>query len=238
MRPRRTIRGAICGAASSARSRCSCPTAIGYTAPLLAVVLAAVVLKEVVRVYRWSAVAVGFCGVILMLSPHLSPQTFRANGLDTHAVGSLLGLLAAFFVSVAVIEVRRLARVEKTATIVFYFSMLCAAAGLVTIFWGWRWPTPMDAAILVGVGILGGIGQILLTASYRFADTATIAPFEYTSMIWAMALGYMMFGDLPQPVVLAGAGIVIAAGLFVIWRERKLGLARPSEEKTAKPRVV
>jgi drug/metabolite transporter (DMT)-like permease len=94
-----------------------------------------------------------------------------------------------------------------------------------------------DASLMVLMGILGGIGQILLTASYRHGDASLVAPFEYTSMIWAVALGWVLFGDVPQQVVLIGAAVVIAAGIFVIWREKQLGMLR-SENREAGPSMA
>jgi drug/metabolite transporter (DMT)-like permease len=213
-------------------------TAIGYAGPLLTVVFAAVLLKEVVRLYRWSAVLIGFVGVVLMLVPHMSSSILVDARQGGPALGALASLAGAACTAFAVIEVRRLSQSETTATIVFYFSVVCSALALLSLAWGWRMPTVEDGAILVGTGIFGGIGQILLTASYRHAGVSTLAPFDYTSMIWALALGYLMFGERPLQIVLAGAVVVISAGLFVIWREQQLGLVRRVEEKTARPRVA
>jgi drug/metabolite transporter (DMT)-like permease len=122
--------------------------------------------------------------------------------------------------------VRRLTATEKTGAIVLYFSMLSSLLGLSTIVLGWRMPSLPDFGLLVLIGILGGTGQILMTQSYRYADTSIVAPFEYTTMIWALLLGWFVFGDLPTAAVSIGGVIVAAAGLFVIWRERRLGLER------------
>ncbi len=210
-------------------------TAIGYASPLLAVVLAAVVLKETVRIYRWTAVAVGFIGVLIMLSPHLNLRTLNAVASGGAATGAAFALFGAFCSAWAMTEVRRLTRYETTGSIVFYFTLLTTAIGLSTIAFGWVWPLSAgDALLMVVVGIIGGVGQILLTSSYRHGDASLVAPFEYTSMIWAVALGWFVFGDVPQQVVLLGASVVIAAGLFVIWREKQLGLLRP-ENREAGP---
>jgi drug/metabolite transporter (DMT)-like permease len=202
------------------------------------VVFGALLLKEVVRAYRWSAVVIGFVGVILMVAPHLSWSALaeaRQGGQSLGAIASLAGAACSAF---AVVEVRRLSRSESTATIVFYFSIVCSALALLSLFWGWNAPTLLDLAILIATGIFGGIGQILLTSSYRYAGVSTLAPFDYVSMVWALTLGYFIFGDRPLQIVLAGALVVISAGLFVIWRERQLGLVRRAEEKIARPRVA
>jgi drug/metabolite transporter (DMT)-like permease len=207
--------------------------AIGYASPLIVVVLAAIVLKEKVRAYRWSAVAVGFIGVMIMLSPYLAPQTF-AGGLQAGpALGAVCALLGALCSAGAMIQVRRLTGTEKTGAIVFYFFILASGLSFCTILLGWHMPNAMDLALFILGGILGGIGQILLTECYRYADTSVIAPFEYTTMIWALLLGWFIFGDLPTVTILSGAAIVAATGLFIVWREHQLGLERARELKVA-----
>ncbi|MBV9077406.1 MAG: DMT family transporter, partial [Methylobacteriaceae bacterium] len=198
----------------------------GYASPLITVVLAALLLHETVRIYRWSAVAAGFVGVLVMLSPHLDLGRTMAGDPTGSAVGALFGLLGATCAAGATIQVRRLTARERTGAIVLYFSLLTSTLGLATIVLGWRWPSAQHAALLVGIGILGGIGQILLTQSYRFADASLVAPFDYTTMIWAILLGFFLFGELPGPTVLVGGAVVAGAGLFVIWREHRLGLRR------------
>ena len=203
--------------------------AIGYASPLITVVLAALILKETVRAYRWSAVVVGFVGVIIMLLPHLN-GSIVAQGLAGGAgVGALFALFAACCSAGATIQIRRLMVRERTGAIVFYFSLLTTFMGLMTIVLGWRMPDLADAVLLIVIGILGGIGQILLTLSYRHADTSVIAPFEYTTMLWAVLIGWFAFSQLPQATVVAGGLIVAAAGCFVLWRERQLGLQRAKE---------
>ena len=219
-------------------------TAIGYLAPLLVVALAALVLGETVRAYRWGAVIVGFLGVIVMVGEHLG------EGAGSR-VGALAALSSAAFASYAVIQTRRLAQTETTGAIVFYFSVLTSFFGflLMTIGFVWpesaplgaffaaqKWTTPgfYDLALLVGVGLVGGVGQILMTDCVRYADASVIAPFEYTSIVFAMGLGWFLFGEKPTPTILGGSIIVIGAGLFVLWRERRLAkIARLQADRTA-----
>ena len=208
--------------------------AIGYASPLITVVLAAWFLKEVVRGYRWSAVAIGFLGVLVMLAPHLQVSRL-GSGM---ALGAAFGLVGAACAAGATIQVRKLTGTERTGAIVLYFSLLTTALGLSTIVLGWRMPSPTDFAIFVGIGILGGIGQILLTQSYRYADASLVAPFDYTTMLWALPIGWLLFGQLPDRYVLIGGAIVAAAGIFVIWRERQLGLVRAKGVETASQRSV
>jgi drug/metabolite transporter (DMT)-like permease len=199
-------------------------TAISFAAPLVTVALAAAILKERVGIFRWSAVAVGFAGVIVMLVPHFDLGHYAAIGAATAAVGSILALFSAICNAGVIIQTRRLTQSETTSSIVFYFSLICALAGLATLPFGWHYPTAGELVALISLGVLGGLAHLLLTDSYRHAAASVIAPFDYTSMLWALLLGYWVFRELPPPLVYAGAAIVAAAGLFVIWRERALGL--------------
>ena len=209
-------------------------TAIQFASPLITVGLAALILKERVRIYRWSAVVVGFVGVLIMLVPHLDPTHYTSLA-SAAAVGAMLTLLSAFINAGTVIQTRRLTRTETTPSIVFYFSLICTIAGAATLPFAWHTPTLFELAVLITLGILGGLAHIFLTESYRFASASVIAPFDYTSMLWALLLGYWMFGEVPTALVFVGAAIVIAAGLFVLWRERtqKLRYERVPEEPPA-----
>jgi drug/metabolite transporter (DMT)-like permease len=199
-------------------------TAISFAAPLIVVALAALILKERVRAYRWSAVAIGFVGVIVMLTPYLDLRGAAATG---PAIGALLALGAAFCNAGTAIQTRRLTVTETTSAIVFYFSSFCTLAGLLTLPFAWHPPTGPEFAKLVAIGLFAGVGHILLTEGYRFAPASVLAPFEYTAMVWAFVLGYVMFGETPTPAVVLGAVIIAASGLIVIWREHLLGLERP-----------
>jgi drug/metabolite transporter (DMT)-like permease len=199
-------------------------TVISFAAPLIVVALAALILKERVRAYRWGAVAIGFCGVIVMLMPYLDVGNAVATG---PAIGALFALLAAFCNAGTAIETRRLTDTETTSAIVFYFSLFCALAGLLTLPFAWHPPTELEFAKLVAIGVLAGVAHILLTEGYHFAPASLLAPFEYTAMVWASMLGYVMFGETPTVSVLIGGVIVAACGLFVIWREHLLGIERP-----------
>jgi drug/metabolite transporter (DMT)-like permease len=196
----------------------------------MTVALAALLLGEKVRAYRWSAVVVGFLGVLVMLSPHLNV----AHGPQA-ALGVAFALGGAITSAGSVIQTRRLMDTETNAAIVFYFSLISVVGGLLTLPWGWSPLTLGQWAALIGIGVLGGIGHLLLTESFRWAPASVIAPFDYTMLIWAFVLGYAMFGEVPMAAVFLGAAIVTAAGLFVIWRERKLGLERPRPPAAGPP---
>jgi drug/metabolite transporter (DMT)-like permease len=205
-------------------------TAIQFSSPLITVALAALLLHERVRIYRWSAVVVGFLGTLVMLVPHFDVGTLAAAGAAS-SLGAALALISAFCNAGTVIQTRRLTQTETTSSIVFYFSLICALAGLVTLPFDWYRPAPLELAALIGVGVLGGVAHIFLTESYRHATASMVAPFDYTSMIWAFILGYAFFGEVPTRLVFVGSAIVAAAGLFVIWRERRLGLRRDQESE-------
>jgi drug/metabolite transporter (DMT)-like permease len=201
-------------------------TAISFAAPLITVAFAAILLGERVRIYRWSAVVTGFLGVLVMLWPHFDLGHLMVAGSMTTAIGAACAVGAAFTNAGSVIQTRVLTRTESTSSIVFYFSLICALFGLATLPFGWATPDIYQLATLISLGVLGGLAHILLTESYRYAAASVIAPFDYTAMLWAFMLGYLLFGELPTKYVYIGATIVAAAGLFVIWRERQLGLRR------------
>jgi drug/metabolite transporter (DMT)-like permease len=195
----------------------------------MTVALAALILKERVHIYRWSAVVVGFAGVIVMLIPNFGVGHYAAIGAATATVGSLFAVGSCIYNAGTVIQTRRLTQSETTSSIVFYFSLVCAIAGALTLPFEWYTPTLPQLVGLIALGVLGGLAHILLTESYRYAQASVVAPFDYTSMLWALLLGYWLFGELPETLVYLGAAIVAIAGLFVIFRERQLGLTRARE---------
>lgn len=200
-------------------------TAIGFASPLLVVVFAAMFLGERLRLFRIGAVVLGLVGVLIVLSPRLT--AFDGGDVATReALGALIVLTGAAFRALAQIQIRRLVRVERTATIVFWFSVTATLLSLLTAPFGWVMPAPGEAAMLVTAGLIGGFGQIALTSAYRYAEAALVAPFDYASMLLALVVGYFVFEEVPTPVMLAGAALVMAAGGLIIWRERQLGLKR------------
>lgn len=199
--------------------------AIGYAMPLIAVVIAALFLKEPVGIYRWTAVLVGLTGVIVIVWPRLT--LFRDGGVGSgEAMGALAVLASATFGACAMVLVRKLVRTEPTPTIVLYFSLWASFFSLATLPFGWS-PIGIEVLVLLALaGFCGGVAQLLLTASYRYADVSTIAPFEYTSIVLGILVGYVLFDDVPTAPMLIGTAIVAAAGIFIILREHRLGLQR------------
>lgn len=199
--------------------------AIQYAMPIFVVLLAAVMLGERIRLVRITAVALGMVGVLIILWPRLT--AFTGDDVDARlAFGALVVLAGSFFAAFAQIFVRRLVETEETAAIVFWFSVTATCLSLFTAPFGWVVPSAGAAAALVGAGFLGGVGQILLTSAYRYGDAGIVAPFEYASILFAIAIGFVWFSEVPTVEMVLGAALVIAAGVLIIWRERQLNLQR------------
>lgn len=220
-----------------ALTRLPLPDAItlNYAQPLLVVVFSSLFLGEPIRIYRWSAVVVGLAGVVIISWPELTLLTSGTGFNDQEVLGVLAAFGGAGCSAVAAILVRSLVHSEKTATIVLWFSLVASAVALLTVPLGWQALTWQQTLLLVSAGFCGGIGQIFMTSAYRHAEVSTVAPFEYTSMILAIVVGYLAFGDVPTVHMLIGGAIVVGAGIFIIWRERQLGLARGAARKLVPP---
>ena len=199
--------------------------AIQYAMPLFVVILAALFLGERVRAVRLTAVAMGMVGVLIILWPRLS--AFTDGNVDSRmAFGATIVLAGSVCAAFAQIFVRKLVETEETAAIVFWFSVTATVLSLATLPFGWVVPSGFAAACLIGAGFVGGLGQILLTSAYRYGDASIVAPFEYSSMLFAVAIGYVLFDEVPTGTMLIGASIVIAAGVMIILREQYLKIQR------------
>ena len=208
-------------------------TAISFTAPLLTVLLAALLLGETVRMFRLCAVALGLIGVLVVIEPRLT--VFSSGPFEPRAAfGVGLVLLGAGFIALAHVHIRKLTLSEHPAAIVFYFSLTSTSVALCTLPFGWVLPSMMQTVLLVLIGLIGGVAQIFLTLAYRFAPASVVAPFEYTAMLFSLLIGYVFFNELPTLQMLIGAGIIIMAGLVIILREAQLGLKRGAA-KAVKP---
>jgi drug/metabolite transporter (DMT)-like permease len=190
---------------------------IGFAAPLFATILSALVLKEKVGRHRWSAVAIGFVGVLLVMRPH---------GEQAPIVGLLLALGGAFLTSVVFITLRQIGRTEATSTIVLWFTILSALGAGTALPWSAHAHPGTVWLILLAIGALGGVGQILMTASLRFAPVSTVVPFDYAQLLWAVLLGWILFNTRPAATTGIGAAVIVASGLYTLHRERVLGRAR------------
>lgn len=197
-------------------------TALSFSAPLFVVIFAIPLLGERIGVYRLSAVGVGFIGMLMIAQPHVAGGPEVAGG----PTGVAVGVLSAVLISLAQISVRFASRTERALTTVFYFSAASTLMSGIFLPFDWRMPGPVDFALLTTIGLLGGIAQIAFTQSYRYADASTLAPFDYASLIWALVLGLIFFGEFPQPMVIAGALVVVTSGLIIVFRERYLARKR------------
>ncbi|WP_052513262.1 DMT family transporter [Paracoccus sanguinis] len=199
-------------------------TALGYAMPLLTVIFAGMFLAEPVRGFRLSMVAIGLVGVLIVLSPRLSVGAGSVTMAES--LGALLTLTGAAFGALAQIFISKMVATERTAAVVFWFSVTATVLSLVTLPFGWVVPDARTAALLVSCGIMGGAAQIMLTSAYRYADASLVAPFDYASMLMALAIGWFVFGEGASARMLLGAAVIIAAGVAIIWRERQLGISR------------
>lgn len=220
-----------------ALTRLPLPEAImlNYAQPLLVVMISALVLGEAVRIFRWSAVAVGLVGVLIISWPKLTLFTSGEGFADAQAIGVVAALIAAAISAVALLQVRSLVATERSSTIVLWFSLTASLVGLCTLPFGWAPMSLSQVLLLIGAGIAGGVAQILMTEAYRHASVATVAPFEYTSILIGSVVGYLVFNDVPTIHAIVGGAIVVGSGLFIIWREQRLGIERANARKVVPP---
>jgi drug/metabolite transporter (DMT)-like permease len=195
-------------------------TALGFTTPLVLTILAAVILGETVRVFRLITVTLGFFGVLIVLWPTIN---FNDEQSTFELIGALAILGSAALAALAHIFVRRLVVTENTAQIVFYFSLLVTVLSFLSLPFGWVVPTFKASLMLIGAGLIGGVGQICLTAAYRNAPASVVAPFDYSSMLLALGIGYFWFGEIPNWWTIIGATVIILSGIVILWREQWLG---------------
>ncbi|MFQ6547034.1 DMT family transporter [Aestuariibius sp. 2305UL40-4] len=201
-------------------------TALRFVTPVLLLIFAAIFLGERFRKVRLFAVLLGLAGVVIMTAPR-----FSAGGTGAELFGVCVTLASAGMAALAQTFVKAMAGKEKTAAIVFYFSLTAAGLSLLTLPFGWVLPMGWEWLFLIGAGLIGGCGQILLTSSYRFADAGVLAPFTYVSMLWALLIGYFVFLEVPTLPMILGSLLIIVAGVVIVWRERALGLRGTAEGK-------
>ena len=193
-------------------------TTIGFAAPLFSVMLSALLLKESVGRHRWSAVLIGFIGVIIVMRP---------GGTHVPGIGLTLAVLAAFGVGFVTITIRQIGKTEGTQTTVLWFSLLSMLAlGTLLPFYA-RGHDAATWGIIVALGLFGGCGQLCLTASLRYATVPVVVPFDYTQLLWAVLLGWWIFENHPPATTWAGAAVIIASGLYTVYREHRLGRDKP-----------
>ena len=192
-------------------------TTLGFATQIFATILAALLLAEPTGRYRWGAVALGFAGILIALRP----------GQDSvSTTGAAVALTGALLTGFTVIQVRRLTRTETPGAIVFWFSLTSIVPLGLTLMLVGKSHDAETWTIIAGLSLAGAIGQILLTASLRYASVATIMTIDYSSLLWTALLGWLVFSDLPSVSVLQGAPLIIGAGLIIAWREHYLARQR------------
>ena len=186
--------------------------ALWFTTPLFATILSAIILRETVGVHRWSAVALGFIGVLIVVQP----QTGHLP-----VVGATTGLTSALLTAFVTILLRQLGRTEPALTTVFWFFTMSAIPLAVVMPWFAQSHPPVVWILLAAMGIVGGLGQVALTLSLQYAPVSTVAPVDYASLIWSTLFGIWLFAEVPTAWTWIGAPIIVASGLYIVWRERK-----------------
>ncbi len=188
---------------------------LNFAAPLFLTALSVPLLSEKVGVHRWSAVLVGFVGVLIIVRP---------SG-DVLNLGALIALFGALTNALAMIAIRQLSRTEVPNTIVFYFTLLTTVLLGLTLPFSWITPAPMDWLLLLATGLCGGGGQLMLTRAYSLAPAALVAPLNYTSLLLAVGFGWLLWGEVPTTTMAVGAAVVMASGLYILHRETRRGTA-------------
>jgi drug/metabolite transporter (DMT)-like permease len=183
--------------------------AINFSAPLFATVFSALILREAVGAARWGALLVGFCGVLLVAAP----------GADSFRLGALFAVANAVLYGAVTAAVRGMSSTESAETLTMYQMVFLTGLYALALPFGFAWPTPIDAAAMLINGVFNALGQYWWTRALFLAPASAVGPFYYFSLVWAMAIGFFVWGDVPTVWLLAGSAIVVGSGLFLLWRE-------------------
>jgi drug/metabolite transporter (DMT)-like permease len=186
--------------------------AINFSAPLFSALVSIVWLKERAGFARWSALLVGFFGVLIVSHP----------GADSLSLGALFALGNAIMYGSVTVAVRGMTKTESANTLIMWQATVIAACHSFLLVFGWRMPTLLDAAMLFGSGFANAAGQWFWTQALRLAPATAVSPFYYLMLVWALVIGFVVWGDVPTAGLLAGSGIVVASGLFLLWREARM----------------
>lgn len=186
-------------------------TALDFTSPIFATLLAALILGEAVGPRRWTAIAIGFLGTVIILRPG-----FAAVGL-----GEILVLLSSLVWAFALLVIKKLSRTDSSATIIAHMALLTMPLTLVPALFVWQWPDGVQLLWLVLVGLLGGAGQLCMTEALRIADTALVMPIDFCKLPWVAAIAYLAFGEVPDAYTWLGGAIIFASSLYIAFHERR-----------------
>jgi drug/metabolite transporter (DMT)-like permease len=199
-------------------------TALAFTAPLFTALFSALFLGEVFRWRRWTAILVGFFGALVILRPGW-------QAIDT---GSLLVVVSSLLWSIAMIDIKVLGRTESSRTIAAYVTVLLIPLTLVPALWFWQTPSPDMWVWLIFIGVIGTIGQFVITEAIKLADMTVLMPFDFLKLVWAAFLGMIFFAEVPDTLTWVGAAIVFASSFYIVWREAKLRRAQALQQATEK----
>lgn len=205
--------------------------AICFGAPLLMTAMSVPILGEKVGAHRWAAIAVGFAGVLIITAP----------GEETLAWPALLAIASSVFFAAGLVVLRWLARTETDTALLFWQNTGVLAAGAVLAPFAWTAPGLTDLSLVALMALLLLLGQVCTVRAFRTAPVAAVAPFEYVQLLWAALIGYAVWDELPAVNVWIGAAVVVASGLYVIWRERaraELTIAKPGHGEHPAPAPV
>jgi len=183
--------------------------AISFAAPLFTTLLSIVILKERVGVHRWSALIIGFIGVVIVTEP----------GRGTFQLGALFALANAVLISSVAVAIRRMSATESTETLTMHQMIIITICTLGLLPLGFKAPNWLDAGAMAVAGLGNGIAQYWWTRSLSLAPPSAVVPFNYLSLVWATLLGFTIWGDVPTPHLLVGAVVVVCSGLYILWRE-------------------
>ena len=191
--------------------------AINFSSPLFAALVSIVWLRERAGAARWAALLIGFVGVLIVTNP----------GANSLTLGALFALVNAIMYGSVTVAVRGMTRTESANTLVIWQLTVLAFFHSFLLFFGWRWPTPLDAVLLFGTGFTNAIGQWFWTKALHLAPAAAVTPFYYLMLVWSLIIGFLVWGDVPTLSLLIGSAIVVVTGLFLFLREARLQ-RRPS----------
>lgn len=184
-------------------------TAIAFSGPIFIAGLSVWLLGERVGLHRWSAIVVGFIGMLVIVRP----------GPGMLQNGALLVVAATLLYALAMIQIRKLSATEPSTAIAFYFTAFCTVATALVLPFVWITPDWRDLPLLLGVGLFGGAAQLFMTRAYSLAPAAVVAPFDYTHLLWSVLFGWYLWSDFPDAQTWIGCAIVVASGLYILWRE-------------------
>lgn len=191
---------------------------LGYAAPLITVLLARTVLHERVPTHRWASALLGAMGVVVALSPHWQHEAL-AGAVNLRAIGVAAGLAGAFFGALSMIQIRRLVASEPAHHIVFHYTLTTAWIGTTSALLGWVRPDVTELMLMLGAGVFSGLAQWLIARSLHHASASITAPFEYTTLLWSVLIGALVFGEQPGLAVVVGAILILTSGALTVWRE-------------------